>query len=214
MKKLVLFLVLLCGTYSQQHACSRIINSVKRAYNCLLPPAYQQGLVDTFTRIASTVGVEQIHLLLPQVISAGISLDELIRHDVPHPVLATILAQTAIALPGIAAQSALRRHAVGRVLTFRDLARGIGMGVCSGILIREGAHLFFIVFPNSWIASVGFIGVSLAFTPAATAWAYEIASTRAKWLWQWCSGIQQVAAHDENGVFTVVIHTEQEQAKW
>ncbi len=176
-----------------------------------MPPAYQQGIVDTFTRIASTVGVEQIHILLPQVISAGISVDELIRHDIPYPFLATILAQTAIALPATAAQSALRRHAGGRTLTLRDLTRGIGMGVCSGILIREGAHLFFMVFPNSWMASVSFIGVSLVFTPTATAWAYEVASTRAQRLWQWCRGQQQQAAQvatNENAAFNVVVHNE------
>ncbi len=204
MKKLLLFFIFVCCTYHQQHACSRIINRIRSTYNYLLPPAYQQGLVDTFTRIASTLGVEQMHILLPHVISAGISVDELIRHDIPYPFLASLLAQTAIALPATAAQSALRRHARGRTLTLGDLTRGIGMGICSGIIIREGAHLFFMVLPNSWLASISFVGISLALTPTATAWVYEIASSRAQQLWRWCRRQEAPIAY-ENGTFSIVI---------
>lgn len=182
MKKLIL-LSLLLSVFSEQRACP---SALRRAYNYILPPQYQQTLVDTASRLASTIGVEQVHILLPQIISAGISIDELMRHEVPHPLIASILAQTATALPAITAQGALCRHAAGRTLSFRDLAHGVGMGLCSGLIIREGAHLFFIIFPNSWISSLGFVALSLTITPVITERICTITGNRAQRLWNWC----------------------------
>ena len=161
----------------------------RRIYNRIFPRGYQELLVTHATRLASTLAVnaQQLHIFIPHIVSAGVSLEELMQHDGQHPIMARGMALVAATLPGLIAQGALTRQAANRPLVLINLATSIGVGLCSGILVREGAHLFFILFPNSWITGLSFIGLSIALGPTITTHTYNIVSNQARHLWQWCS---------------------------
>ena len=165
----------------------------RRLYDCLLPKNYQQMIVTQASRIASTIAGngEYLHILIPHLVGAGLSFEEIMQHDAPHPLIAKVLTLTASALPGLIAQGALTRQTRGEQISLRNLTTSVGIGICSGVLVREGAHLFFIVFPNSWVSGLSFIGVSLTIAPTITTWAYNVVSSQARRIWHWCRNTQE-----------------------
>lgn len=181
----------------------------RRFYNRFFPRGYQELLVTQATRLASTVGVnaQQLDVFIPHIVSTGVSLEELLQHDAQHPIMARGMALVATTLPGLIAQGALTRQAANRPLSLSNLTTSIGIGLCSGIIVREGAHLFFILFPNSWVTGLSFIGLSIAFGPTVTTQAYNLINNQARQLWRWCSRNNQPAGNTSNANqrITVVI---------